>query len=55
MASLYSNSKVTLSDGRTARIIYLNRQKPSRPIVEDNNGNLIDLSLQLDLHITNTL
>ena len=44
-----------LSDGRAARIVYINSAALSRPVVEDNDKNVIDLSSAPDLHITSTL
>lgn len=55
VASMYNNSKVMLSDGRAARIVYINSAALSRPVVEDNDKNMIDLSSVPDLHITATL
>jgi putative nucleotidyltransferase with HDIG domain len=55
VASMYNNSKVMLSDGRAARIVYINSAALSRPVVEDNDKNVIDLSSAPDLHITSTL
>lgn len=51
LASAYQNRMVVLNDGRKCRIIYLNKGRLSRPIVEFEDKSTIDLSRSLDLHI----
>lgn len=52
MASSYQNSRVFLSDGRSARIVYINSGSLSRPIVQLDDHSLLDLSKNPDLSIT---
>lgn len=44
VAACYSNSRVLLSDGTPGRIVYLNKNVLSRPIIETDHKTLIDLS-----------
>ena len=44
VAGCYNNSRVLLSDGRVGRVVFLNKHKLSRPIIETDNGVLMDLS-----------
>lgn len=55
IASAYQNRMVLLTDGRKARIIYINRQKLSHPIVEFEDKTTADLSHEKDLHIAEVL
>lgn len=55
IASYYNNSRVMLSNEQSARIIYINRQSLSRPIVKLNNGDILDLSRDRELHIVSTM
>lgn len=55
IAFLYQNATVMLSDGRTARVVYINQNKLSKPVVEDGNHEMIDLSRTSDLTITSIL
>lgn len=44
IASTYQNNHVLLSDGRAANIVLLNRNHLSKPLVQLDNGECIDLS-----------
>ena len=44
IASTYQNNHVLLSDGRAANIVLLNRHHLSKPLVQLDNGECIDLS-----------
>ena len=44
IASTYQNNRVLLSDGRAANIVLLNRNHLSKPLVQLNNGECIDLA-----------
>ncbi len=44
VAGCYNNSRVMLSDGTTGRVVFLNKEKLSRPIIETDGGELIDLT-----------
>ena len=55
IASSYQNSRVLLSDGSRCRIIYINHNKLSRPMVQFDDGSVIDLTTRTDLHITSIL
>lgn len=44
IASTYQNNRVSLSDGRAAKIVMLNKNSLSRPIVQLDDGDCIDLS-----------
>ena len=44
IASTYQNNHVLLSDGRAANIVLLNRNHLSRPLVQLENGECIDLA-----------
>ncbi len=55
IANAYQNNRVILNDGTSARIIYINQSKLSRPMVQLDSGAVIDLSRQPDLEITKCL
>lgn len=55
MASAYQNNRVILSDGASARIIYINQSKLSKPMVQLDDGSVIDLSRQSALEIVKCL
>ena len=55
MAFAYQNSLVMLSDGRRGRVVYLNRNKLSKPIVELADKSMLDLSHNTDVHIISIL
>lgn len=55
VASCYQNSRVLLSDGRSARVVYLNDRCLSRPMVELDDKTIIDLSQNHSLTIQSIL
>ena len=55
IASTYQNNRVLLSDGRACKIVMLNQNSLSRPIVQFDDGECLDLSAQRELYITKIL
>lgn len=55
MAFAYQNSLVMLSDGRRGRVVYLHRDKLSRPIVELADKTMLDLSRESGINIISIL
>lgn len=55
IASTYQNNRVMLSDGRACKIVMLNQNYLSRPVVQFDDGTCIDLSTEKELHITKIL
>ena len=55
IASTYQNNRVMLSDGRGCKIIMLNQNNLSRPVVQFDDGECLDLSKQSELTITKIL
>ncbi len=55
IANAYQNNRVILSDGSSARIIYINQNRLSKPMVQLDDGTVIDLSRQAGLEITKCL
>lgn len=55
IADYYNNSVVMLSNEQTARIIYINPQALSRPMVKMNDGSIVDLSKERDIKIVSTM
>ena len=55
IASTYQNNRVMLSDGRACKIVMLNQNNLSRPIVRFDDGEVLDLSTQTELQITRIL
>ena len=55
IAAMHNNSHVMLNDGRTVRIVYINRANLSNPIVETDSGQILDLSSAPSLEIIKTL
>lgn len=55
IAATYQNNRVMLSDGRACKIVMLNQNSLSRPIVRFDDGEVLDLSTQTDLQITRIL
>lgn len=51
IANTYQSQRVLLSNGQSANIVFLNKQKLSRPMVQLNDNSCIDLSTADDLHI----
>ena len=55
IAAMHNNSHVMLNDGRTVRIVYINRANLSSPIVETDSGQMLDLSSEPSLEIIKAL
>lgn len=55
IASAYQNGRVVLSDGRSCRVIYINHRALSKPMIQFDDGSVVDLSRQKELHITSIL
>ena len=55
IANAYQNSKVILSDGRSGKIVYINKSRLSRPIVQVDGDEMVDLSRETDITITSIL
>ncbi len=51
IAGTYQNNQIRLNDGRDAKIIMLNQNSLSRPVVQLDDGSCIDLSSQRGLQI----
>lgn len=51
IANIYQNSRILLSDGRSANIVMLNDKALSKPIIQLDDGSCIDLSTEHGLHI----
>lgn len=55
IASTYQSNRVMLNDGRGCKIVMLNQNTLSRPIVQFDDGSCLDLAGQRDLYITKIL
>lgn len=55
IASTYQNNRVMLNDGRGCKIVMLNQNTLSKPIVQFDDGTCVDLSTQKELYITKIL
>lgn len=55
IANAYQNSMVMLSDGRSGKIVYINKSRLSRPIVQVEDKEMVDLSKETDISITSIL
>lgn len=55
IASTYQSNRVILNDGRGCNIILLNQNALSRPMVQLDDGSIIDLNTQRDLYIKSVL
>ena len=55
IASTYQSNRVMLNDGRGCKIVMLNQNTLSKPIVQFDDGSCIDLSGQRELFITKIL
>lgn len=55
IASTYQSNRVMLNDGRGAKIVMLNQNTLSKPIVQFDDGSCVDLSTQRELYITKIL
>lgn len=55
IASTYQSNRVMLNDGRACKIVMLNNNYLSRPIVQFDDGDCLDLSTNKDLYISKVL
>jgi HD-GYP domain-containing protein (c-di-GMP phosphodiesterase class II) len=55
MADAYQNARVILSDGSRCKVIYLNPQRMSKPMVEFDDGKILDLSTSSGISITSII
>lgn len=55
IASTYQNNRVMLNDGRACKIVMLNQNTLSKPIVQFDDGACLDLSTEKDLYIAKVL
>lgn len=55
IASTYQSNRVMLNDGRGCKIVMLNQNTLSKPIVQFDDGSCLDLSGQRTLYITKVL
>ena len=55
IATTYQSNRVMLNDARGCKIVMLNQNSLSRPIVQFDNGECLDLSKEKDLYITAVL
>ncbi len=55
IANAYQNSMVILSDGRRGKVVYINKSRLSRPIIQVEDDKMIDLSHESGLTITSVL
>lgn len=55
IASTYQSNRVMLNDGRGCKIVMLNQNTLSKPIVQFDDGMCLDLSGQRELYITKVL
>ncbi|MCF0185202.1 MAG: HD-GYP domain-containing protein [Bacteroidaceae bacterium] len=44
IANTYNNSRVILSNGKPGRVVYINKHSLSRPVIELDGGEILDLS-----------
>lgn len=51
IANAYQNNRVLLNDGRSAKIILLNQNHLSRPMIQLNDGSCLDLAREPELYI----
>lgn len=55
IANTYQSNRVMLNDGRGCKIVMLNQNTLSKPIVQFDDGSCLDLSSKRDLYITKVL
>lgn len=55
IAATYQSNRVILNDGRGCNIVLLNQSALSRPMVQLDDGTIIDLNTQRDLYIKSVL
>lgn len=51
MTNFLSGNLVALSDGRQGRVVFINKEKPSRSMVQLEDGKVLDLGRCSDVHI----
>ncbi len=53
IANLYNNSRIMLNNAKTGRVVYINKSNLSRPVIQMDNGDIINLadSVYKDLFI----
>lgn len=51
IANAYQNNRVLLNDGRSAKIILLNQNHLSKPMIQLNDGSCLDLAREPELYI----
>lgn len=51
IANAYQNNRVLLNDGRSAKIILLNQNHLSKPMIQLNDGSCLDLARESELYI----
>jgi len=55
IATTYQSNRILLSDGRSAKIVMLNQSQLSKPIVQFDGGECLDLSTNSKLYISKVL
>ena len=55
IATTYQNNRVMLSDGRACQIVMINQNYLSRPVVQFDDGEHLDLAMEPELQITRIL
>lgn len=55
IATTYQNNRVLLNDGRACKIVMLNQNYLSKPMVQFDDGSCIDLATKKDLYINKVL
>lgn len=55
IATTYQNNRIMLNDGRGAKIVMLNQNQLSKPIIQFDNGECLDLSTTKDIYISRVL
>ena len=51
MDNTYMGNEVLLSDGRQGRVVFINKNALSKPMIECRDGQFIDLSKERELSI----
>ena len=51
IANTYINNNVLLSDGTTGKIVLINKQHLTRPVIQTTNNKFINLDKRLDLYV----
>ncbi len=57
IANTYNNSRVMLNDAKTGRVVYINKSNLSRPVIQLDSGDIINLadSIYSDIYIKSIL